>query len=481
MNPPESGAPIRAAYHAAIGGQEVTGEEHLALLDPRTGAPFSTVIRGGAREIDLAVEAAAAAFEVWRAIPALERGRLLIDIARRLRAEVEPIAALECHNTGRRLVECRGDVETAAQFFEFYGGLAPGIEGTVIEPSAAARFTYQVVEPFGVTGHIIPWNAPLMLAARGIAPALAAGNVVVAKPAEQTPITCLELERIGREVGLPAGVINVVPGLGVEAGAALAAHPRVPRITFTGSVEAARHVQQLASPRMCQLTLELGGKSANIVFPDADLDLATESLVSAITYGTGQVCSAASRLLVAAEVHDEVVERVRQSFHRIEEAAEDAGGMAPLISAEQQSRVLGYVRTGVREGATLVTGDAENDRPGFYVRPALFTGVNPEMSIFSEEIFGPVLAVSRFEDEDEAVRLANATDYGLAAGLWTESVRRVLRIVPKLDVGMVYVNGYLNGGVESPVAGRRLSGIGHEKGRLALETYLRIKTVALSY
>lgn len=479
---PETVAGLRAHYPVVIDGKELEAEGGtLPLINPRTGEEFATTSRGGKREIDLAVKAAQRALPEWRAKPALERGRLLHAVARKLREEAGTLGPLETLNTGRKNVEGMGDIEASAQMFEFYGGLAAGIEGSVFESTRPNTFSYEIREPFGVCGHIIPWNGPLLMTARGLAPALAAGNTIVAKPAEETPITIIELERIAREVGIPAGVINVVTGLGEEAGAALAEHPDIPRITFTGSLETGRLIQQAASPRMCHLTLELGGKSPNIIFADANLETALNMASVAITVLSGQACVAGSRLLVAEEIHEQFVEGLTKRFAEMRDPGDGVEPVSPLISSKQFDRVRGYIDKGVAEGAELTTEEQPDDASGFYVAPALFDNVTPDMTIFKEEIFGPVLAVTPFSSEEEAIRLANDTAFGLAAGLWTGSASRILRVAQQLEVGMIYVNGYLNAGVEAPFGGYKLSGIGHEKGRLAMDEYLRVKAITISY
>lgn len=468
-------------YDAIIDGQwrGASSGRSYPLINPATGQEVTTVARCDEQDIDAAVRSARAAFAAWRDRPAAERGRLLLALAQALRDDAERLAGIESANSGKSHAEALNDIATGARFFEFYAGFAVDARGeTLQDPPSLMSFT--VREPYGVTGHIVPWNAPLHSAARSIAPALAVGNTAVAKPSEEAPLTCLALGELATTVGIPPGVLNVVPGIGEEAGAALAAHPDVPRISFTGSVETGKLVLKAAAEHLAYVTLELGGKSANLVFADADLDLTVEGVLKSILTLAGQTCAAGSRLLVERPIHDELVGRLVERMDAIGRAP-DAPRLCPIISKRQHERVQSFVREAIAEGAKLRTAVEEGAAStGFYVRPALFTDVRPDMRLAREEVFGPVLAVFPFDDEAEAVALANDSDYGLTAGVWTRDLDRALRLSKVLDVGTVYINRYFASGVELPLGGFKNSGIGHERGRLSLDEYTRVKGVSIN-
>ena len=474
------------SYPAIIGGERVSPERSFEDIDPSTGRPCALVARCGESEVDRAVEAARAAHEgTWRRSTPAERARVLHRISRLLTEHREEIARLESLDTGKPLSQARTDATVAARYFEFYANTIESFYGDTI-PALSDTFVYTLREPHGVTGHIIPWNYPIQISCRSVAPALATGNCCVLKPAEEAPLTALRLGELALEAGLPPGALNVVPGYGEEAGAALAAHPGIDHLAFTGSVEVGRLVGKSAAENVIPVTLELGGKSPNIVLADADLERAVPVIVNSIIQNAGQTCSAGSRLLVEGRLHDEVVERVAARFReiRIGPGPRDPD-LGPIISEAQRERVKSYVQTGLGE-ARLVTGGGVPENPGlpggFYFEPTLFDGVGPEATIFREEIFGPVLAVSIFEDPEEAAALANATDYGLIAAVWTTDVGKAHWLARELRVGQVYINTYgAGGGVELPFGGFKKSGHGREKGYEALYGYTQTKTVALSY
>jgi aldehyde dehydrogenase (NAD+) len=469
---------------ALVGGEPVDPGATFTVFDPSTGQPIAEVARCGSREIDLAVEAAWQAFEGgWRETTRAERSRALRNLAEAIRRERDQLARLESTDTGKPLRQARTDVDVAARYFEFYADTAEALAGETI-PVGAEIFAYTLREPFGVTAHVIPWNYPIQIASRTLAPALAAGNCCVLKPAEEAPLTPLRVGQLALEAGFPPGVVNVVPGLGEEAGAPLAAHPRIAHLAFTGSVEIGRIVGVAAAQNCVPVTLELGGKSPNVVFDDADLATALPVVVSSILQNAGQTCSAGSRLLVHESVHERVVDEVRSRFEtvRIGPGPEDPD-LGPLISNDQRERVGGFVER-AREQSRLVTGgEPPGDArlgDGYFWAPTLFDDVDPGAGIAQEEVFGPVLAVTPFADDEEALSIADGTPYGLIAAVWTRDVARAHRFAHELRVGQVYVNTYgAGGGVELPFGGWKLSGHGREKGFEAMRGYTQTKTVAV--
>ncbi|WP_324716151.1 aldehyde dehydrogenase family protein [Carboxydochorda subterranea] len=477
-------------YDLWIGGEWVApaSGQHFESVDPATGHVLAYLARGGKADVDRAVAAARAALEGpgWKRIEPRRRVEWLYEAARRIRQRSDSLARLESLDTGKPLRQARTDVAVAARYFEYYAGIADKILGHTI-PLGPGFLDYVLREPVGVCALIIPWNYPIQIASRGLAPALAAGNTVVLKPAEEASLTTLELAGILHEVGVPAGVVNVVTGYGEEAGAALASHPDVDHITFTGSVETGSIVMQAAARGIKPVLLELGGKSPMIVMGDADLDRAIPATAQAIFQNAGQTCSAASRLIVDRRVHREAVEALQRivSQMRLGPGVEDPD-MGPIISRRQQQRVLGYVEAGRSEGARLVAGGRVPEQPelsgGYFVEPTLFDEVSPIMRIAQEEIFGPVLAIMPFDTPDEAVALANGTAYGLVAGIWTRDLSTAHRMAAELRVGQVFVNTYgAGGGVEMPFGGYKKSGFGREKGLETLQHYTQVKNVCVRY
>jgi aldehyde dehydrogenase (NAD+) len=466
---------IAGEWRAARSGRR------FASIDPSTGEHFADVAEGGPEDIDEAVRSAAAAFPGWRARKPLERGRILLKLAERIDAETEMLAELETRDSGKPTATALADVRGTARYFEYYGGMADKLQGETI-PLGDDYVSYTRHEPFGVVGVIIPWNGPIQQAARSVAPALMTGNAVVAKPAEQTPLSCLELARLAFECGVPAGAFNVVPGFGEVAGAALVEHPLVSKVAFTGSVETGRLVASVAAKRLIPVTLELGGKSPHIIFADADIDAAARGAWLGINVNAGQVCSAGSRLFVHRSVHDEVVARLQQLNSNLTIGPGPADCfMGPLVSAEHKQTVDFYLALAEQEGATVHVGGrpAADLPPGSYTRPVLLTGVSNDMRVAREEIFGPVLVIIPFETEDEVVALANDSEFGLAAGLWTSDVSRAHRVAAQLQAGQVYINEYWAGGVETPFGGVKNSGYGREKGVAGALDYTYLKTVTL--
>jgi aldehyde dehydrogenase (NAD+) len=466
-----------------IGGRDTWGTHTFTDLDPSTGLPLAEVARLGTDAVDAAVAAASAAAEVERLRSAGSRSDLMRELARLIRRDADRLAHLESCDAGKPLRQAKADTLVAARYFDFYAGVLLSLHGDTLPPmDGVLAFTAR--EPFGVTAHITPWNYPLQMAARTLAPSLAAGNCCVLKPAEDTPITTVEIARLALEAGFPPGVINVVTGLGPEAGAALAAHTGINHISFTGSRPVGSMVAVSAARNVIPAVLELGGKSPNLVFADADLDRSVPLIANAITQNAGQTCSAGSRVLVHESVHDEVVDRLKAWFEAmtIAPGVEDAD-MGPLISAKQRDRVANLVAAG-RQEATLVTGGEppREDRlnGGFFFQPTIFDDVPESATIYQQEIFGPVLAVSTFSDDDEAVRAANATEYGLVAAVWTQDIGRAHRVARDVRAGQVFINTYgAGGGIELPFGGWKASGYGREKGVEGLLGYTQTKTTVI--
>lgn len=469
---------------AFIHGKPVETLERLVVHNPSDGSILAETARCTAEHVDAAVRSARQTFErEWSATTAAERGATLRRIAARLRDSVDELALLESQDTGKPLKQARADTTTAARYFEFYGCIVETLDGSTI-PSTRDVVAMTVREPFGVTAHISPWNYPIQVAARSIAPALAAGNTCVLKPAEVAPLSSIRLAETAAEAGLPLGAFNVVPGVGVEAGAALAGHPGIDHLAFTGSQAVGAEVMALAARNIVPVSLELGGKSPNVVFADAHLEKALPYIVNSVIQNAGQTCSAGSRLLVHESVHDELLGMILDRFASVTIGPGPSDyDLGPLISAQQLERVTGYVEE-AKTTATLRSSLAlpQRDLPpgGHYFPPTLFDDVDPSARIAREEVFGPVLAVSTFGTTDEAVEMANNTDYGLIAAVWTRDIARGHAVAGAIRAGQVFINSYgAGGGVELPFGGYKRSGFGREKGRVGLEEYSQVKTITV--
>jgi aldehyde dehydrogenase (NAD+) len=488
MNAPHGFTPVTTPAQHFIANQWVapaTGAT-LPMIDPADGEAFADIAFGTAEDVDRAVKAARHARDgVWGQLAPVEKGRLLARLSRAILDHAEELALLEARDCGKPMKQARADVTACARYFEFYSGACDKFHGeTIPYPQGYTVLTWR--EPHGVTGHIIPWNYPLQIFGRSVGASLAAGNACVVKPAEDACLSLLRLAELAAGVGFPEGALNIVTGLGREAGAALAAHPGIEHISFTGSPPTGAGVAGEAARRHCPVTLELGGKGPQIVFADADLDAALPVLVNAIVQNAGQTCSAGSRLLVERSRYEEVLERLGARFEALKVGPPLADlDCGPLIRASQRERVLGFLAEAERDGIGVVGRGSivpEARATGYYVEPHLLRDVPVNCRLGCDEVFGPVLAAMPFTDEADAARIANATEFGLVAGVWTRDGGRQLRMARAIRSGQVFINNYgAGGGVELPFGGVKSSGYGREKGFEALYGFTTLKTVVLQH
>ncbi len=469
-----------------IGGRfvDAASGKTFPTVNPATEEVIASVAEADALDIDAAVKAARAAFnrKTWRNLAARDRAKMLWKVGDLIMKNHEELARLETIDNGKPLFESRYvDIPSAAETFYYYAGWCTKIEGETI-PVPSNFFNYTLREPYGVCGIITPWNFPLLMVAWKLAPALACGNTAVVKVAEETPLTALWLGQLCQEAGIPDGVVNIVPGFGETAGRALVAHPDVDKISFTGSTEVGKEIMRSAADSLKKVSLELGGKSPNIVFADADLDAAAKGAMNGIFYGKGEVCAAGSRLLVEESVHDRVMEKLLARASQLEpgDPLSIKTRLGALVSKTQREKVLRYIEMGAEEGAKPVLPGGLAGERGFFVKPAIFDSVSPSMRIAQEEIFGPVLSTLTFKTTDNLIELANATIYGLAAAVWTRDVAKAHRTARQLQAGTVWINAYNMLSEQSPFGGYKQSGFGRELGKHGIDLYSQVKSVWVS-
>jgi acyl-CoA reductase-like NAD-dependent aldehyde dehydrogenase len=463
--------------------EDASDGKTFATVNPANGEELAQVPLAGPEDVELAVQAAQAAFEnsAWSEMPGEERGRMLWKIADLIEANADQLAELETIDNGKPLrVARRGDIPAAANHFRYYAGWAGKLEGSTIPVSIPDKFVYTLREPVGVVGLIIPWNFPLLMAAWKLAPALACGNTAILKPAEETPLSALRLGELFIEAGFPDGVVNILTGPGEPTGAAIAASRGIDKISFTGSTEVGRKILAAsANSNLKKVSLELGGKSPNVIFADADLSKAIKGSFWAVFSTAGQECIAGTRLFVERPVYEQVLEGLSNEAKRVrvDHGFAEKVHIGPIISEQQLNRVLGYIQQGQQEGARVVTGGERISEQGYFLQPTVFAYEQDDLTLVREEIFGPVAAVTPFDSWEELVARANASDYGLAAGLWTSDISKAHRFARAVKAGVIYINGYNNFDPAAPFGGYKQSGFGREMGKDALELYTQTKTV----
>jgi aldehyde dehydrogenase (NAD+) len=456
--------------------------KHLDAINPATGEVIIPVAAATAPDVDKAVKAARRAVESgpWSKMDAADRGRLLYKLSDLIEKESKELAALESLNCGKTITDSLGDMEGVVNWFRYYAGWADKIEGKTV-PVRGDFLSYTLRQPIGVVGQIIPWNFPLLMLAWKWGPALACGNAIVMKPAEQTPLTALRVAQLAMDAGFPPGVVNILNGFGETAGAALVVHPDVDKIAFTGHVDTAKIIQKAAADTLKRCTFELGGKSPNVVFADADMDQAVAGCFHAIYFHGGQCCTAGSRLFVEQKVHQEFTERLAEKSkeRKIGDPLDPKTEQGPQVSQEQMDKILHYIDLGQKQGANLLTGGRRHGSKGYFIEPTVFDNVKDDMAIAKDEIFGPVVSVLPFKTVDELVERANATQYGLAAGVWTKNIDKAHQFAKKVKAGTVWVNCYHVVDATTPFGGFKMSGQGRENGEAALEHYTETKTVTV--
>jgi (Z)-2-((N-methylformamido)methylene)-5-hydroxybutyrolactone dehydrogenase len=477
-------------YRMFIGGEWLAAKsgEWFESYDPYAGKPWALVARGGPADVDAAASAAHAAFTSgdWPKLMPTQRGVLLRRLGDLVARDAEKLAALEVRDNGKLIAEMGAQLRYLPQWYYYYGGLADKIEGSVIPIDKADVFNFTRYEPVGVVAAITPWNSPLLLTSWKLAPALAAGCTIVVKPSEHTSVSMLEFCKLIEEAEFPKGVVNVVTGFGNEVGEPLVAHPKVSKIAFTGGEMGGQKVYELAAKGLKKVTLELGGKSPNIVFDDANMDDAVKGVISGIFAATGQTCIAGSRLLVHQSIHNSFSDRLvaMASTARMGNPMNPDTQVGPVTTRPQYEKILNYIGIAQKEGAQLALGGKPAARPecgeGWFIEPTIFSGVNNQMRIAREEVFGPVLSIIPFRDDDEAIAIANDSPYGLAAGVWTTSIKRAIRASERLEAGSVWVNTYRAVSYMSPFGGYKRSGLGRENGQDAIFSYLQTKSVWIS-
>ncbi|SFE44516.1 aldehyde dehydrogenase (NAD+) [Lentibacillus persicus] len=462
-------------------------KETINVNNPSTGEVMTTIPRGTKDDVDRAVKVAKDTFgsAEWRRVKPFERGRILFDVAAQIKEDRDELARLESMDVGKPLTQGYADIDAAIRYFEFYGGAADKVMGDTI-PIEDGLIDYVIREPIGVTAHIVPWNYPIQILSRSVAAAIAMGNTVVVKSAEDTPLTAVKIAEFFDRTSLPKGVFNHVTGYGYEAGAALSSHPLINHLTFTGSVGTGTAVAHAATSNVVPVTLELGGKSPNIVFSDCDIDKAVEGVVKAIIQNAGQTCSAGSRLVIEESFKETFLEKLIDRFKSLSVGpALDDYDLGPILNQKQFDRIMEFISSAEQEG-TVVSGGKrvkyDQYENACYLEPTVIDNLSPDSEAAQEEIFGPVLSVFTFKDEDEAIEIANSTDYGLVTGIWTRDINKAHLLMSRIDSGQVFINNYgAGGGIQMPFGGYKKSGFGREKGWIALYNYTQVKNVAIKF